>query len=128
MKVLMVEDEVPIRNVLAMSLRKKGYDVVEADDATEASELLRQDGIDIVLLDLLMPKTDGADVLSFLEEMPGGKDIPVIIMTNLSEDEAREKVGARRIDAIMTKATSSLGQVAEAVAELAREKKQGPAP
>lgn len=118
MRILVVEDEVPIRNVLVMSLRNKGYEVVEADDAEKAVELIREDGISVILLDLLMPKTDGVDVLAYLALMPpDAKAVRVIIMTNLSEDEAKEKIGAYHVDAILTKASAELHHILDAVEE-----------
>jgi CheY-like chemotaxis protein len=114
-RILIVEDEPSIRNVLARGLRTFGFEVVEADDASVAVELIRKNGITVVLLDLLMPKVDGVDVLTHLERSP--EHTPkIIVITNLSQDEALEKIGSHHVDGIMTKASSSLQQIIDAVA------------
>jgi DNA-binding response OmpR family regulator len=114
-KILVVEDEESIRTILAMGLRKSGFDVVEASDAMRAVDLIRNDRVGTVLLDLMMPQADGTDVLGFLRSLK--KDAPrIIVITNLSEDEALEKIGDFKVDAIMTKASSSLQQIIDAAA------------
>jgi CheY-like chemotaxis protein len=117
-RILVVEDELPIRSVLAVSLRNKGYGVVEADDAEQAIELIRENDISVILLDLLMPKTDGVDVLAYLALMPPNmKVIRIIVMTNLSVDEAKEKIGTYHVDAILTKASAELHHILDVVEE-----------
>ena len=77
--VLIVDDETNLRKVLAATLKREGYDVVQAADGEQAVEIFDQGGIDIVVSDLVMPKMGGFEVLKHvLEKAP---EVPVILIT-----------------------------------------------
>lgn len=90
LRVLLVDDDEGLRNIMCERLRKDGYDVICAADGTDAARVLSRMHVDAVLLDLLMPNRDGFTVLRDVRQMP--KAPPVIVMTGSiapnAEDEA----------------------------------------
>ena len=79
-KILVVDDEVSIRRILALRLSMVGYDVVTASDGKEALEIFRQTNPDLVVLDVMMPQLDGYGVC---QELRQESDIPIIMLTAL---------------------------------------------
>jgi len=84
--VLVVDDEPMVREVLARYLSHDGFEVVEAEDGAEAVELLDEHHPDLVLLDLMLPKKHGLDVLRHARSTT---DVPVILLTALGEERDR---------------------------------------
>jgi DNA-binding NtrC family response regulator len=81
-KILIVEDEEPILHSYAFVLKKKGHDVVTAENAEKGMKALKKDKFDLILLDLLMPEVSG---LEFLEQTNPRKNFPetrVVVLTN----------------------------------------------
>jgi CheY-like chemotaxis protein len=85
---LVVDDELLNRILLATSLEEEGYAVETADDGQLALELLRERRFDVVLLDLLMPEMDGYQVLEQMKATPTLRHIPVIVISALDELES----------------------------------------
>ena len=79
--ILLAEDSYYFRVAVALYLRSKGFEVACAVDGEEALRLLREQPIDLVLLDLRMPKFDGVDVLAAIRSDPHLRTIPVLMMT-----------------------------------------------
>ncbi len=77
--VLVVDDEVNLRKVLAAQLRREGYDVLTATDGADALDLLGKTAVDLLLTDLRMPRLDGMGLLS--KSLEAHPDIPVIVLT-----------------------------------------------
>ena len=92
MRVLVVDDEVYIRELLVGSLSGMGYQVDEAANGDVCLEMARRNRPDLILLDVLMPVMDGFDVLRELRKGPATKNMPVILLTSLPPDEG-ETVG-----------------------------------
>jgi DNA-binding response OmpR family regulator len=86
-KILVVEDEEPMQLVLRDILKVEGYAVLEAKNGIEGLELALKDHPDLILLDVLMPKMDGLEMLKKLREDKWGLHVPVIVLTNLSDNE-----------------------------------------
>jgi DNA-binding response OmpR family regulator len=86
-RVVVVEDEQPIRRGVCDALRASGYDVVEAADGAEGEAAAVRLGVDLVLLDLLLPKRDGLDVLAVVRKVR--PTLPVIILTARGTEEDR---------------------------------------
>ncbi|HSD98762.1 MAG TPA: response regulator [Patescibacteria group bacterium] len=84
--VLVVEDEVPMLQVLRDKLRESGFATFQARDGEEGLSLALAHHPDVILLDLLMPKMDGMTMMSKLRQDVWGKKVPVIILTNVSAD------------------------------------------
>lgn len=87
-RVLVVDDEREGRDLLAKRLRAEGHDVVERGDGGGAIEEVRQGGVDLVLLDAMMPVMDGIEACRQLKEIQGGDFLPIIMITALGEEES----------------------------------------
>ncbi len=82
-KILIVEDEVPISNLISMSLEKAGYQCECVFDGMEAADRLEEEHYDLVLLDIMLPKVDGYELMEYIQPM----GIPVIFLTAKSNVE-----------------------------------------
>ena len=80
-RVLIADDDPNIRRMLALSLEKEGYRTADACDGREALEAMRAGQADLVLLDLMMPKVTGWEVLTERAAAPALRKIPVIVIT-----------------------------------------------
>lgn len=83
-KILIVEDEMEIRNILKSYLLKEGYDVTEAEDGEVAIKLFYEKPFDLVILDIMLPKKDGWSVL---REIKKYSSVPVMILSARDDDE-----------------------------------------
>ena len=81
-KILVVEDSSTIRKVISITLSQKGYEIIEAGDGLEALSRLNEAKPDLILLDIILPKMDGYQILSIIRENPEFKNIPVIMLTS----------------------------------------------
>jgi DNA-binding response OmpR family regulator len=86
-KVLIIEDEKDLREVLNDKFSMEGCKVVTAEDGEKGLVCALSEKPDIILLDIIMPKLNGMEMLAKLREDKWGKDVPVIILTNLSASE-----------------------------------------
>ena len=84
--VLIAEDEKNLVEILTAYLSKEGYRVVSTDDGSDVNTIIRNENISLLLLDVMLPKMMGFDVLSELREF---SDIPVIMMTSLNAEKHR---------------------------------------
>jgi CheY-like chemotaxis protein len=87
-KILLVEDSKFLRLATERALSRAGYSVTSAVDGDEALLLAHQKSPDLILLDMLLPKTSGPEVLKALKQDPSTKLIPVVVMTGLSQKNA----------------------------------------
>ena len=81
-KILVVEDSSTIRKVISITLSQKGYEIIEAGDGLEALSRLNEAKPDLILLDIILPKMDGYQILSIIRDNPEFKNIPVIMLTS----------------------------------------------
>jgi CheY-like chemotaxis protein len=86
-RVLVIEDENALREVLRDNLQGAGFKVLEARDGKQGLDVARAEHPDIILLDILMPRINGMRVLHELRQDPWGKDVPVVLITNLSPNQ-----------------------------------------
>lgn len=90
-RILIVEDETPIARALELKLQHEGFATARAEDGQEAIELLEKDSaFDFMLLDLVMPRKNGFEVLEWVRKNVG--DVPVMVLTNLSQNEDEKRV------------------------------------
>lgn len=123
-KILIVEDDPPIRTMYVMKLKSEGYDVAEASDGTEGLEAAKTVKPDLILLDLRMPVMSGQEMLKKLRDSDWGKHTLVIVLTNVSQSEASMDLRLLRVEKYIVKAHTTPKQVADIVGEtLARYKK-----
>lgn len=92
-RILIVEDEKPIAELIRMSLTDAGYDCVCAGDGEAAADLLEKGAFDLVLLDIMLPKTDGYELIAYIKPL----EIPVIFLT--AKGETDDKVKGLRMGA-----------------------------
>jgi signal transduction histidine kinase len=85
-KVLVVDDDPELVQVISLNLELDGYEVIKAYNGTDAVQLVRETRPDCILLDIMMPVMDGWEVLRHLRENPASMDIPVIIVTARTSD------------------------------------------
>ncbi|HEY6262188.1 MAG TPA: response regulator [Nitrospiraceae bacterium] len=91
-KILVIDDEPGIRNLLDTLLRRKGYDVVLAESGQKGLDLFRRERPDVIVLDLKMPGMDGLSVLQQVRSLDSKK--PVIVLTGAGTAETEQKVRA----------------------------------
>lgn len=90
-KILLVEDEEMLANMYEVKFNNEGYELLKAHDGAKGLEMVKSIKPDFVLLDIIMPKMDGFSVLSAMKEDPELQNIPVLLLTNLGQDEDIEK-------------------------------------
>ncbi len=93
MKILLVEDSKFLRLATERALARAGYAVSTAVDGEEAVEAARQNLPDLILLDMLLPKMSGPDVLKALKKDPATTAIPVVVLSGLSQKNAARLQG-----------------------------------
>ena len=115
MKVLIVEDEEALRKVLQEKIQDSGFEAFTAKDGDEAWNMAKSKNPDIILLDLILPKRNGFEVLGMLKQDPELKDIPVIVLSNLSEDENLKKALAMGAEDYLVKVQHPINEVVEKI-------------
>ena len=85
-KILIVEDEQDIREIIKISLMQDGFQVIEANNGKDAIKLAKEEKPDLITMDIMMPNIDGFQAAKILKEDPQTKDIPIIILSVLSQD------------------------------------------
>lgn len=83
MRILIVDDEELIRNVVKEYSQLENYDVLEAEDGIEAIEIVKNNDIDLIIMDIMMPKLDGFSAYKQIKEI---KNIPIIMLSARSEE------------------------------------------
>jgi two-component system KDP operon response regulator KdpE len=101
LKVLIVDDEPPIRRFLRTSLTAQNYEVSEAATGQEALELIAREPADLVVLDLGLPGMDGFDVIARLRE--SGSDVPIVVLSSRSDEAGKVKALDLGADDYVTK-------------------------
>jgi two-component system chemotaxis sensor kinase CheA len=89
---LVVDDEWAIADWLDAILSEAGYRVLVASNGRKALETLENEAVDLVLTDFMMPQLDGPGLVSAMKAEPRTRDLPVIIMSSLSEPTVRERL------------------------------------
>ena len=114
-KILLVEDDVFVSDVYQTKLKQEGFDVISAENGTEAMKKLETAVPDVILLDIIMPYMDGKEVLTRLKESEKWKNIPVIILTNLSQRDDVEEVLQKGADDYLIKSHFTPSEVVEKI-------------
>lgn len=117
-KIAIIEDDPTIHQMYRLKFESEGFDVQLAGDGRTGVELVKTFKPDIVLLDLQMPEMDGLGALRQIRGHDWGKHIPVIILTNLGEEESPKELKALGISGYIVKAELTPRQVVARVKEL----------
>lgn len=119
-KILVVEDDLDIQELLQNFLQESGYDITVANDGLEAINLFSDDDFDLILLDILLPKIDGFSVCEFIRKK---SQIPIIILTALNGEKEQIKGLDLQVDDYITKPFSMPVLVRKIAAVLRRASK-----
>lgn len=117
-RVAVIEDDLPIAQMYEFKLLQSGYDVKVAHDGRAGLKLAEDFRPHLLLLDLRMPVMTGDQMLAKLRQTDWGKDIRVIVLTNISRSEAPQQLQFLGIDRYVVKAHTTPAQVQETVREL----------
>lgn len=93
MRILVVEDDRPIRELIEINLQMAGYEVVTAEDGEKAKDIFEKEYLDLILLDVMIPKINGFELISYINK----KDIPVIFIT--AKESVVDRVKGLRLGA-----------------------------
>jgi DNA-binding response OmpR family regulator len=120
-RILFIEDESALQKTLGDILREEGYEMISALDGETGLRLAKEKNPELILLDLILPKIPGLEVLKRLKSNEETKDIPIIVLTNLEGigdiDKALE-LGAKTY---LVKAQYSLEEVVEKIKKTLKE-------
>lgn len=116
-KILIVEDDESLRDVYREEFESEGFTVETASDGQEGFEKMVSFAPEIVVLDLMMPKMSGFDVLKNVKDKPGLKNIPIIVFSNINLD-VQELLKNWGVACFLLKAENTPGQVVEKAREL----------
>ncbi len=126
-KVLLIDDESAILEMYKVKLEQEGYAVLTALNGEDGIDMAKKERPDIILLDIIMPRLNGFDVLKMLKEASETKTIPVFMTTNLPEHMSGEK--ARQLGAVnyLVKAEYEPGMMADVLKRYLDQNKPGAA-
>jgi len=89
-RILIIEDETNIRAMYADVLKEAGYDVLEEAEGKQGLDIVMNSTWDLLLLDIMLPRLDGIELLKRMQLDPRTKSKPVIVLTNLGDDRIRD--------------------------------------
>ena len=113
--ILFIEDESALQKTFGEILGKESYDMISALDGETGLKLAKSKKPDLILLDLVLPKVHGFEVLKELKSDPGTKDIPIIVLTNLEAIEDINKAIELGAKTYLVKTQYNLEEVVEKV-------------
>ena len=122
-KILLIEDDPFLLSMYATKFELEGFEIIFAEDGEKALKVANKEKPDIILLDVLLPKMDGFEVLKELKKNEETKAVPVILLTNLSQRDDVEKGLALGAVDYLIKAHFMPTEVVEKIKKILAEKK-----
>jgi len=119
-KILVVEDDKFLRELISQKLSKEGYTVIEAVDGEKGIESIKENTPGLVLLDLILPGIDGFEVLAKMKADPALAKIPVIILSNLGQKDDIEKGMEMGANDYLIKAHFTPGEIIEKIQSITK--------
>lgn len=116
-KIAIIEDDPVISQMYRMKFEADGFDVQLANNGKRGVALVAAFSPDLILLDLQMPEMDGVETLEVIRKNESSKNIPVIILTNLGEEESPKEIRSLGIHSYIVKADLTPRQVVQRVKE-----------
>ena len=117
-RVLLVEDDRFLRRACEASLQQRGFEVLTATDGEQGLSLALSERFDVVLLDLLMPKKPGIEVLAAIRSTPALSALPVLILSNSSREEDKRHAIELGAQGYYVKANLSLKALSDEIVRL----------
>ena len=117
-KILLVEDDQLLVRLYKKKLTKEGFAVVVARDGSDGLVKAKNDPPDMILLDLMMPKTNGFEMFAALQSSPQLKNIPVMVLTNVSAETDEQRARGLGATDYLVKADNPPDMVVERIKEL----------
>ncbi len=114
-KVVVADDDRMLRKAAETTLRRLGYAVVTASDGEEALRLIQSELPDVIVLDLIMPKLQGFDVLQALKQDTVTADIQVIVLRSLNQEQDKQEALDLGAVAYFNKSTFSISELVKQV-------------
>ena len=90
-RIMTVDDSATIRQMVALTLRDAGFEVVQAVDGRDALERLAKESVDMLITDLNMPNLDGVGLIRAVRQDPANRFIPIIMLTTESADSKKQE-------------------------------------
>ena len=115
-KILIGEDELPMARVLELKLKNSGYETRAVFNGEDVIKELKKSKFDILLLDLVMPKKDGFEVLEYLQKSKN--KMPIIVLSNLSQQEDKSRVLELGAKEFFVKADTPLSEIVKNVKKI----------
>lgn len=119
-KVLIIDDEQELREMYKQIFGAAGFEVLLAENGELGFKTAKEQKPNVILLDIIMPKTNGLDVLAEIKKDPDIKEIPVVLLTNLPEECSGEKAKTLGASGYLVKAENEPDQVVEKVKEIVK--------
>ncbi|OYX41603.1 hypothetical protein B7Y94_04790 [Candidatus Saccharibacteria bacterium 32-49-12] len=117
-KIAIIEDDPTISQMYRMKFEADGFDVQMADNGRTGVEVVKNFQPDVILLDIQMPEMNGAEALKLIRAEESSKLTPVIVLTNLGEEEAPSEMRSLGIESYIVKANYTPRQVVARVKEI----------
>lgn len=117
-KILIIEDERRFREMLTSIFSSEGFSVISASNGEDGLNIAESEAPDIILLDLILPKKDGFEVLEGLKSKDRLSKIPVIVLTNLDDNHDVQKAISLGAYTYLVKANYTLDEIVEKVKEV----------
>ena len=114
-RILIVEDEQDMRDAMSDALEQRGYEVLVAENGEVGLSLATQERPDFIILDLLMPKVGGQEMLEYLRRDPWGKDVKVLILTAMDDVQNVAEGYQKGITDYVIKSSASLDDIVRKV-------------
>lgn len=112
-KILIIEDDSFLQGLEVGKLKKDNFEVLVASTGEEGMKMINEPGIDLVLLDLVLPNFDGFEILKKIRETEAIKTLPVIVFSNLSEEADVKKAESLGSTDFMVKSNFTLDELVE---------------
>ncbi|MFA6383150.1 MAG: response regulator [Parcubacteria group bacterium] len=114
-KILVIEDEVSLQKSLSEFLEEENFEVISALDGEKGLAMAQEEKPDLILLDIILPKKDGYEVLAELKQSEQTKRIPVILLTNLEGPEDIEKAFENGASTYLVKSNYKLEDIVKKI-------------
>ena len=121
-KILLIEDDKMLLEMYTAKFTREGFEISTAENGSDGLKMVREIKPDMVLLDIIMPKLDGFATLKEIRKDENIKDVPVILLTNLGQDQDIKKGKDLGADDYFVKANHTPTEIVEKVQELLKKK------